>query len=84
MRHFWSTPSNGHYRTGTISPFSATNGLMRRNKIGAVSENRLSGVQLIEQRLGLLQVQRVKALGEPVVDRREKIVGLVPLPLIAP
>jgi hypothetical protein len=30
--------------------------------------NRLSGVQLVEQRLGLLQVQRIEALDEPVVD----------------
>jgi len=46
--------------------------------------NRQLGVQLIEQRLGLLQVQRVKALGEPAVDRSEKFSGLFPLPLIAP
>jgi hypothetical protein len=53
------------------------NGLMRCNKIGAVSENRLSGVQLIEQRLGFLQIQCIKTLGEPVVDRSEKIAGLL-------
>jgi hypothetical protein len=47
---------------------------MRCNKIGAVSESRLSGVQLIEQRLGLFQ-------REPAVDRSEKIVGLVPFAL---
>jgi hypothetical protein len=51
---------------------------------GAVSENQLSGGHLIEQRLGLFQIERVEALGEPAIDRSEKIVGLVPLPLIAP
>src|ERR1700747_3196017 len=40
--------------------------------------------QLVEQGLGLLQVRRVKALGEPAVDRSEKFLGLIPLPLIAP
>jgi hypothetical protein len=31
--------------------------------------NWLSGVQLIEQRLSLLQIERVETLGEPAVDR---------------
>jgi hypothetical protein len=39
--------------------------------------------QRIEQRLGLFQV-KLEALGEPVVDRRENIVGLLRLALIAP
>ena len=39
--------------------------------------------QLVEQGLGLFQVQRVKALGEPAVDRSEQIVGLLPFTLIA-
>jgi hypothetical protein len=38
--------------------------------------NRLLVVQLIEQRPGLLQVERVEAFGQPAVDRREKIAGL--------
>src|SRR6516165_1019914 len=33
--------------------------------------------QLVEQGLGLLQVQRVKALGEPAIDRRQQITGFV-------
>jgi hypothetical protein len=41
-------------------------------------------VQLIEQRLGLLQVGRIEAFGEPIVDRREKIVRLPSLAMIAP
>ena len=32
----------------------------------------------------LLQIERVKAFGEPAVDRSEKIAGLIPLALIAP
>jgi hypothetical protein len=41
-------------------------------------------VQLIQQRLSLLQIERVEALGEPAVDRREKIAGLLSLALITP
>ena len=38
----------------------------------------------MEQGLGFLQVQRVETLGEPAIDRGEKIVGLLPFALIAP
>jgi len=38
----------------------------------------------VEQGLGFLQVQRVETLGEPAIDRGEKIVGLLPVALIAP
>ena len=34
--------------------------------------------QLLEQRLGLLEVGGVKALGEPAVDRRQQRMGFVP------
>ena len=34
--------------------------------------------------LGLFQIERVKAFSEPVVDRSEKIAGLIPLTLTAP
>ena len=40
--------------------------------------------QLVEQRLRLLQIERVEALGEPAVDRSEKLASLIPLALIAP
>jgi hypothetical protein len=43
-----------------------------------------SAVQLIEQGLGLLQVERVEAFSEPAVDRSEKLAGLLELALIAP
>ncbi len=39
--------------------------------------NWLSGVQLVEQRLCLLQVERVEAFSEPAIGRSEKIVGPV-------
>jgi hypothetical protein len=35
-------------------------------------------------RLGLFQIERVEAFGEQVVDRSEKLAGLIPLALIAP
>ena len=41
-------------------------------------------MQLIEQRLGLLQIERVEAFGEPIIDGGEKIAGLIPPALIAP
>jgi hypothetical protein len=40
--------------------------------------------QLVKQRLRFLQIERVEAFGEPLVDRSEKIAGLIPLTLIAP
>jgi hypothetical protein len=47
-------------------------------------QNSLSVVRLVEQRLGFLQIERVEAFGEPVVDRRQKIAGLLSLAVIAP
>jgi hypothetical protein len=41
-------------------------------------------VQLAEQGLGLFQIERVEAFGEPTVDRSEEIEGLILLALIAP
>jgi hypothetical protein len=40
--------------------------------------------QLVEQRLGLFQIARVKAFGKPAIDRSEKLAGLIPLALISP
>jgi hypothetical protein len=59
---------NGRKSDVDPCPKIATNGLMRCSKIGAVSENRLSGMQLLQQRLGLLQTERVEALGEPAIN----------------
>jgi hypothetical protein len=43
-----------------------------------------SGLQLIEQRLGLLQIECVETFGKPTVDRREKIAGIIVLALSMP
>ena len=43
-----------------------------------------SAVQLIEQCLGLLQVTRVEAFGEPTIDRSEQLPSLLRLALFAP
>jgi len=40
--------------------------------------------QLFQQRLRLLEVGGVKALGEPAVDRREELVSLIALALVLP
>ena len=40
--------------------------------------------QLGQQGLGLLEIERVEAFGEPAVDRSEKVARLTPLSLIAP
>jgi hypothetical protein len=39
---------------------------------------------LLQQLFGLLQVERVEALGEPAIDQGEKIAGLLPFTVIAP
>ena len=41
-------------------------------------------MQFVKQGFRVLQIERVEALGEPAVDRSEKITGLFPLALIAP
>src|SRR5262249_44285574 len=40
--------------------------------------------QRVQQRLCLLQVDGVKALGEPAVDRGEQVIGYRTLPLLLP
>src|SRR5262245_57395050 len=40
--------------------------------------------QRVEQRLGFLEVSRIKALGEPAIDRRKQLVGLSAFPLLLP
>src|SRR5262245_34825444 len=42
------------------------------------------GGEVLKYRLGLLQVGRVKALGEPAVDRGEQLTGLGALALLLP
>ena len=40
--------------------------------------------QLVEESLGLLQIERVEAFGEPAIDRTEKIASLLPFSPVAP
>ena len=40
--------------------------------------------QRVEERLGVLQVSRVKPLGEPAIDRCEQVIGLSALALLRP
>ena len=42
------------------------------------------GVQVIEQRLGLFQIERAEAFGEPAADRSEQLACLIALAPIAP
>jgi TonB family protein len=44
----------------------------------------LSNGQLIKQLLSFFQIERVKSLSEPAVDRSEKLASLIPFALIAP
>src|SRR5262249_25508475 len=46
--------------------------------------DRTSSRQLLEQGLGLLQVECVDPFGKPVEDRTEKVASRIPLSLIAP
>ena len=49
-----------------------------------VSDYSTSWRQRIEQGLSLLKIARVEALGEPAIDRSDKIAGLLLLALITP
>jgi CreA protein len=40
--------------------------------------------QCLQQRLGILEIGRVEALGEPAVDRRQQVVSLLALTLLLP
>ena len=73
-------PNFGHIAATRPTTQGAIFGLMRCNKVGG-HRNSFSGIQLVEQRLGLLQVERVEAFGEPAIDRSEKIAGLMLAPL---
>jgi hypothetical protein len=50
---------------------------------GSQQAVRCSRRKFVEQRLRLLQIERVETFGEPAVDRSKKIAGLIPLALIA-
>jgi len=40
--------------------------------------------QLVKQDLGFLEVARLEAFGEPAIDWRKEVSGLIPLTLVAP
>jgi hypothetical protein len=40
--------------------------------------------QLLQQRLGVLQIERVEAFGEPAVDRSEQLARLLHFALVTP
>jgi hypothetical protein len=61
----------------------ASSGLMRYNKSGRF-RNWLSGVQLVEQRLRLLQIARIEPLRKPPVNRSEQFASLLLLALVTP
>ena len=46
--------------------------------------NWLSDMQIVEQRPSILQIERVESFSKPVIDRSDKIAGLVLLALVAP
>ena len=48
------------------------------------SVKRMQSNLFVEQRLGLLQIRCVEALGEPPVDWREKSAGLIGPAVVAP
>jgi hypothetical protein len=54
--------------------------LMKRCPGRAVASTR----RMHARRFGLLEDRRIEALGEPAIDRGEKIVGLLSFTLIAP
>jgi hypothetical protein len=48
---------------------------MRCNKVGKCRDCG-SGIQLVDESLGLLQIERVEAVGEPAVNRSKQFVEL--------
>src|SRR5262249_39229070 len=67
--------------SGVVIVRSASN---RLSAVLAPSTCQAGTLELLQQRLGLLQVERVEAFAEPAVDRREKIASCISLTLIAP
>jgi hypothetical protein len=86
---FWYR--RGGQKSGLNLPVDANDGLLHahgsfvtwRHSRLLLGEG-LASRQFIEQSLGLFQVERVEAFGEPAVDRGEKVAGLLSFALIAP
>src|SRR5262249_17869098 len=81
-----SRPLHPWKRTSRSRRLTSATGQERTHALQQIwgHRNLLSVVQLIEQRLGLLQTGCIKSFGEPPVDRSEKITGLAALVLFAP
>ena len=64
-----------------------TPGVMNTHPALLGSKSVSTGVALrqrVQQRLGLLQVGRVKSFGEPLVDRRKEVIGFLAFALLLP
>src|SRR5262249_22193762 len=70
-------------------PISRHSTRYRRTLAGLLSASRIGrtiarSTPLLQQRLSLLEVSSVKALGKPVVDRRQQLIGFSMLALALP
>jgi hypothetical protein len=50
----------------------------------SAGEDYADSVQLVQQRLGLLQISGIKPFGEPLVDGGQQVVGFFFLTLLLP
>src|SRR5207344_1550788 len=72
-------PTNARSASKSIRRFVLGNPIIRgTSRYPARARSRASIRQLVEQRLGLFQIERLEAFGEPAVDRSEKIASLIP------
>jgi hypothetical protein len=87
VRHGPSRPecrANGTSKVGTICQILSTRAVrVMVSSVGRclmfLNASRRHSLERAEQVPGLDQVRRLEALGEPAVDRSEKITGLGPL-----
>jgi hypothetical protein len=71
LRPSWSAPEH----TAVVAP---------RPQTFWAGVSSADSYQLVEQRLGVLQIGGIEALGEPAVNRGEQVVGLLPLASLGP
>src|SRR6516225_7322510 len=86
-RNAGSYCSNPKLRSQAAISIARASGLSGSRSGGRCIQGRRSNgfiAQLVEQRFGTLQIGGVEALGEPAVDRGEKIARLGGLALVAP
>jgi hypothetical protein len=77
--------SNPGSQSGRLTGVGETRSLVASHNRTWGSVSVLPGsCQLVQQRLGVLQVGGVEALGEPAVDRGEQVARLVALALVTP